>query len=299
MTTRYTPSGIRMRLHGSKAGTLNWLLLPGGPGLGSESLTELADALDVPGSVWLVDLPGDGSNVARDDREVFGSWPGVIVEAAKEVSDAIFVGHSTGGMYLLATAGLHGLICGLVLLDTAADCSWHAQFVAMTRKHPLPAFDQAAAAYEQEPSAANLMRLAVASAEWNFTPKALDAGRALLARLPYNGDAVAWSEAHFDHTYKEKQGSESTFPECVGSELARQQKSTLTPVLLLLLFPGPPDFLWAHGSSKLSLDCQPEAILCVGVLALQVTADGVHFFGINCRHHHGTVMLLTFCGISR
>ena len=202
MTTRYTTSGVRMRLHSSRAGNLDWLLLPGGPGLGSESLQELADVLNVPGSVWLVDLPGDGSNTTRADREPFVQWPQVLVEAAQALPEAIFVGHSTGGMYLLATAQLRGLIRGLALLDTAPDCSWHPQFVEMTRNHPLPAFDHAAAVYEQDPSAANLMRLAVASAEWNFTPKALDAGRALLARLPYNGDAVAWSEANFDHTYK-------------------------------------------------------------------------------------------------
>ena len=64
MTTRYTPSGVRMRLHSSRAGNLDWLLLPGGPGLGSESLQELADVLNVPGSVWLVDLPGDEKKVS-------------------------------------------------------------------------------------------------------------------------------------------------------------------------------------------------------------------------------------------
>jgi len=42
----------------------------------------------------------------------------------------------------------------------------------------------------------------MASAEWNFTPAGLEAGRALLARMPYNSDAVEWSDAHFDHTYK-------------------------------------------------------------------------------------------------
>lgn len=202
MTTRYTPSGVRMRLHSSRSGELNWLLLPGGPGLGSESLQELADGLDVPGSIWLVDLPGDGSNIAPPDRDPFAQWPRVLVEAAQAFSDVIFVGHSTGGMCLLATPQLRGAVRGLALLDTAADCSWHAQFVQMAENHPLAAFDRAAAAYEQDSSAENLMRLAVASAEWNFTPKALEAGRALLARLPYNVDAVAWSEANFDHTYK-------------------------------------------------------------------------------------------------
>ncbi|EUA07894.1 hypothetical protein I545_6382 [Mycobacterium kansasii 662] len=48
---------------------MNWLFLPGGPGIGSESLHELVDTVDVPGCSWMVDLPGDGSNVnAREHR---------------------------------------------------------------------------------------------------------------------------------------------------------------------------------------------------------------------------------------
>ena len=30
IATRYTPSGVRMRLHSVQGGPLNWLLLPGG-----------------------------------------------------------------------------------------------------------------------------------------------------------------------------------------------------------------------------------------------------------------------------
>ena len=37
--TRFTPSGVRLRRHSTRPGGLNWLLLPGGPGIGSESAT--------------------------------------------------------------------------------------------------------------------------------------------------------------------------------------------------------------------------------------------------------------------
>jgi len=200
----FTASGVRLRRRTRQPGRFNWLLLPGGPGIGSESLHELADALDVPGSIWLADLPGDGSN--RDapgaGREPFADWPGVLVEAARALPDVVFVGHSTGGMYLLATPELEAHIVGLALLDTAPDASWHARFVEMTKAHPLPAVDTAAAAYEADPSDRNIAAMAVASAPWNFTPAGLDAGRSLLSRMPYNGAAVAWSDAHFDHVYK-------------------------------------------------------------------------------------------------
>lgn len=202
MQTRYTPSGVRLQLHSTREGPLNWLLLPGGPGLGSESLLELAVALDVPGSIWLVDLPGDGSNTVAHSPDPFANWPDVLIEAVDTLPEAIFVGHSTGGMYLLATPALQGRLRGLALLDSAPNSAWHADYVAMTRRHPLPEFDLAVAAYSRQPTLEKFTAMVVAATAWNFTPSALTAGRKLLARLPYNIAAVTWSDTHFDHAYQ-------------------------------------------------------------------------------------------------
>lgn len=182
---------------------MNWLLLPGGPGIGSESLIELADALDVPGSIWLVDLPGDGSNTetpeATDDP--FRQWPGVLREALTGLSNCIYVGHSTGGMYLLSTPELERELAGLVLISTAPDASWHPRYVAMTGRHPLAEVDAAARQFEKNPCNETLGALAAASTPWNFTAQGLAKGRELLERMPYNLAAVEWSDKHFDHTY--------------------------------------------------------------------------------------------------
>lgn len=202
MDTQYTRSGVRMRLHHRQPGALNWLLLPGGPGIGSESLEALAACLEVPGAVWLVDLPGDGANLASPGTDPFAAWPQVLLEAAEAVTDPVFVGHSTGGMYLLSTPALEKHLRGLALLDTAPDCSWHAEYVAMTERRPLPAFTAAMAAYAQDGSLENLTALVVASAEWNFNPRGLADGRAMLSRMPYNREAIEWSDQHFDHVYK-------------------------------------------------------------------------------------------------
>lgn len=201
---QFTPSGVRMRRHSERSGPLNWLLLPGGPGIGSESLEELADAIDVPGTVWLVDLPGDGSNQAPAGApaDPFSLWPTVALEAAQAVPNAVFAGHSTGGMYLLSTPEVEKHVVGLALLSTAPDSSWHPRFVEMVSRNPLPAFDAAAAVYERDRRDENIAAMAVASAEWNFAPEGLAAGRALLARMPYCSAAVDWSDANFDHVYK-------------------------------------------------------------------------------------------------
>lgn len=201
MIERFTPSGVRLRQRHRRPGEHSWLLLPGGPGLGSESLHELADALDVPGEIWMVDLPGDGSNPS-DAADPFARWPDVLIEALDVLPSCVYVGHSTGGMYLLSVPALEARLAGLALVSSAPDAGWRPAFAAMVARHPLPAVDEATRAYEADPSDDRLRALAVASAEWNFAPSSVARGRELLARMPYNRAAVDWSARAFDDTYR-------------------------------------------------------------------------------------------------
>lgn len=199
----FTPSGVRLRRRKQTAGDINWLLLPGGPGIGSESLNELADSIDVPGNIWLIDLPSDGSNDAPPvpSRDHFQQWPQVLREAVDLLPNCIYVGHSTGGMYLLSVPELEHKIIGLALISTAPDASWHSRYVEMTLHNPLPEVDVAVQEFERKRTNESLREIAIASAPWNFTTACLSAGRDLLARMPYNLAAVEWSDRHFDHTY--------------------------------------------------------------------------------------------------
>jgi pimeloyl-ACP methyl ester carboxylesterase len=194
-----TRSEVRLRQRRAGTGP-DWFFLPGGPGIGSESLHELGDALDVPGSIWMVDLPGDGSNTV-DAPDPYSRWPGVLLEAIERSARPIFVGHSTGGMYLLSVPELENKLAGLVLISSAPDASWRPAFAAMCARHPLPAVAAASAAYEAHRTAANLRALCVASAEWNFGAHAVARGRELLGRMPYNVDACEWSARAFDDVY--------------------------------------------------------------------------------------------------
>lgn len=193
-----------MRLQASSTGHFNWLFLPGGPGIGSDSLRELVAAVDPPGKSWLVDLPGDGSNVSAPGAPVdpYSLWPQVVVEAAQVVDNAVYVGHSTGGEYLLSTPDLAGQLVGLVLISTAPDASWMPMFGEMTANNPLRGAEIANARYEAEPTVENLRAAAVESAPWNFGSDAVAAGTELLSRMPYNPDAVRWSAEHFDRDYE-------------------------------------------------------------------------------------------------
>lgn len=201
---RWTPSGVRLRLHRCHDGDVNWLFLPGGPGIGSESLRELVDAVAVPGHSWLVDLPGDGSNTDAPGAPAdhYRLWPQVLLEAAQAVDRPVYVGHSTGGEYLLATAALAGVLEGIALISTAPDASWMPVYEEMTINNPLPGVAEATARYDADPTNENLRELAVQSAPWNFQPGSLTTGAELLARMPYNSRAAQWSDRHFDRDYE-------------------------------------------------------------------------------------------------
>jgi pimeloyl-ACP methyl ester carboxylesterase len=114
----------------------------------------------------------------------------------------VFVGHSAGGMYLLATPGLQPYLRGLALLDCAPDARWQARFVQMALARPLPEVEVATARYAADRSDQNLGAIAAASAAWNFTAAGLAAGRELLSKMPYNGAAVDWSDANFDLSFE-------------------------------------------------------------------------------------------------
>jgi pimeloyl-ACP methyl ester carboxylesterase len=199
----WTPRGVRLRRARRTDGPWNWLFLPGGPGIGSQSLAELVAAADCPGTSWLVDLPGDGSNVDAPGApaDPYRLWPHVLLEAVDAVPDPVVVGHSTGGEYLLSTPGLEPRLAGLALVSTAPHAGWMPTFEAMCAAHPLPEVAAATERYSADPTDENLAAVAVASAPWNFTAESVAAGRELLARMPYNRLAVEWSDRHFDRDY--------------------------------------------------------------------------------------------------
>ncbi|MFI0785737.1 alpha/beta fold hydrolase [Streptomyces lydicus] len=202
----WTRSGVRLRQLASGPGRWNWLFLPGGPGLGSETLVDLARTVEVTGSSWLVDLPGDGSNraPAGAGADPYAQWPHVLVEAAQAVDSAVLVAHSTGGMFALSVPDLESYLSGLVLISSAPHSGWRPAFAAHAARHPLPGVGEAAARWAEQPDDGSLRDLTLAAAAWNFTPEGLPAGRALLEHAAYHHRAVAWAEAHFDDGYRSR-----------------------------------------------------------------------------------------------
>lgn len=188
----------------NKAGHFNWMFLPGGPGMGSESLQELVDLLELPGRSWFLDFPGDGSNLIEEDESYFPRWQEALLEATKTMENVILVAHSTGGMYALATPGLDRTLTGLVLMDSAPDASWQGPFQEYVKNHPLSEMEKCEKAFVANPNNKTLRDLTVASAPYLFHPSCPKEKGDFLKRLPYNHRSCAWSGENFDQTYKAK-----------------------------------------------------------------------------------------------
>lgn len=227
-TVLWTGSGARLQLVlGSGGENVNWLFLPGGPGLGSESLLPLLDILKLPGNLWLLDLPGDGSNTTSDNPESFSKWPIALIEAISQFDNVILVAHSTGGMYALSVPELESRLAGLVLLDSAPNAGWQASFAEIVKDFPVPGLEVLQERYEKKPNNQNLKEVTVASAPYLFTQRGQASGIELLRSLPYNYETCQWSEKHFDRTYQAK-----WIPKTISTLILSGEKDLITPLKL-------------------------------------------------------------------
>lgn len=195
----WTKLGARLQLVNKKTGgNWNWIFLPGGPGLGSESLSPLTDLLKLPGFTWHLDLPGDGSNQLGD----FSNWQEALIEATDALPNVILVAHSTGGMYALATPALQSKIIGLVLMDSAPDASWQQFFAEYLQKNPIHEMEELHRQYSESPNNEVLKKMTLLSAPYLFTKEGMTKDISFLESVPYNYKSCDWSASHFDATYK-------------------------------------------------------------------------------------------------
>jgi pimeloyl-ACP methyl ester carboxylesterase len=237
MTTasKWTTSKARLTLVRTQAGgNYNWLFLPGGPGLGSESLNKLTEMLHLPGTIWHVDLPGDGSNLVTDDADAFSHWSQALIEATRSLDKVILVAHSSGGMFALATPELASTIQGLVLMASAPDTSFHQSFANYMQNNPLPDTDQLQTEYDANPDNEKFKKLTMALTPYISTKIGHSALIAMMETLPFNYQPHLWTAQNFHQTYHAK-----WIPKDIPVLIFAGDEDYLTP---LKTFQDSPDF---------------------------------------------------------
>lgn len=203
--TIWTKSKARLcKVHQNNYANYNWVFLPGGPGLGSESLASLTSLLPLPGSIWHLDLPGDGSNTTLDDVHSFANWSKSLIEACSAMEKVILVAHSSGGMFALATPELEANLSGLVLMDSAPNADWQNHFMQYINSNPIPELQRLQKIYDENPSNDLFKELTLASAPSFSIPENLDKITELLSSLPFSYTTHRWTAHNFHRTYQAK-----------------------------------------------------------------------------------------------
>lgn len=188
----YDSNHTRYELYSSNgAESYNWLFLPGGPGADSSYLHSLVDTLDLPGNVWLIDLPGNGSNIDATDSENFDKWFEIFLAVIQKFDDPILVGHSFGGMFPLLFPELEDKLKGFIILNSSPSL-WLEEAVEYSRQFDLPDLSEEMADFTQHPSQQTFEVALDACMPYYFPKETLKKGRELLLQIPFQYLPAVW-----------------------------------------------------------------------------------------------------------
>ena len=184
----YDAYGVRYTAVSHKVGSnVNWLFIPGGPGADSRYLLSLINILDLPGKVWLVDLPGNGDNEAPKNYD-YHQWLKLMPHIASRFENPIIVGHSLGGMLPLLSEELENSLLGLVIINSAPKL-WLEESSKLFKLHGIPELPEKAAFFENK-TQENYTRLLRAYTPYYFTKEALKRGDELFKDLRFPVDTM-------------------------------------------------------------------------------------------------------------
>lgn len=202
MNSLYTKFGYRTRLVSINPGKpIHWLFFPGGPGLGSESFSDLGEKLQLPGNTWYIDYPNDGSNQISKENH-FEDWHEGLVELVSSFKNVVIVAHSFSGMFVLSEARVEKHIKGLVLINTSPNASWMQEIPKQAKKYHLPDVSEVQSQYQNNPSNDLFKKLTLDCAAYFFSKSTLQEGKKLLERLPYSHASYDWAGKHFHPKYQ-------------------------------------------------------------------------------------------------
>lgn len=188
----YDSNNIRYALYQTNGiENYNWLFFPGGPGVDSSYFHGLVKILNLPGKVWLIDLPGNGSNVEGVVPYDFDKWFKIFPKMIQKFENPILVGHSFGGMFPLLFPELEDKLSAFVILNSAPSL-WLEAAVEYSQQFDLPDLSKEMADFTQYPSQETFEVALDACMPYYFTKDTLDLGRELLLKVPFQYLPAVW-----------------------------------------------------------------------------------------------------------
>jgi len=189
----YDANHVRYELVATHGGQpYNWIFLPGGPGVDSSYLRTLVECLDVPGNVWLLDLPENGSNrESTSGNYQFDLWFDVFVPAIQRFENPILVGHSFGATFPLFFPELESVLKGFISIN-GTPCPWQEEAVSYAKQFNLPDFSKEIQAFINQPNDLTCKEALLACMPYYCPPRTLEAGTAILLQARFNYIPALW-----------------------------------------------------------------------------------------------------------
>lgn len=188
----YDTNHVRYELYQTNEGQIyNWLFIPGGPGADSSYLYSLIDELDLPGNVWLIDLPGNGSNISHENSGDYDQWIKLFPEIIQKFDNPILVGHSFGGMFPLLFPELENSLIGFVILNSAPTL-WHEESVAYSKQFDLPDLSKEMHEFTLNPSPETFKAALDACMPYYFPKHTIEKGKELFSQVCFQYQPAVW-----------------------------------------------------------------------------------------------------------
>ena len=188
----YDSNHVRYELYETQEGKpYNWLFFPGGPGADSSYLRSLVDELDLPGNVWLIDLPGNGSNSCAEYSEDYEPWITLFPAVIQRFDNPILVGHSFGGMFPLLFPELENYLKGFVILNSAPTL-WLEEAVSYSKQFGLPDLSKEMQEFTVAPSPETFKIALDACMPYYFPKHTLERGKELIFQFPLHYKPAVW-----------------------------------------------------------------------------------------------------------
>jgi pimeloyl-ACP methyl ester carboxylesterase len=191
----YDSNNIRCNLiqtNGAKA--INWLFVPGGAGIDSRYLKGLVANLELPGNVWLIDLPGNGDHTLNVDPNYdYDLWFDIFKDLVERFDNPVLVGHSFGGMLGLLIPELENKLLGFVALNSSPSL-WMEVAAKAAKEVNKPDLTQEMTAFVQNPCQDTFATALEACFPYYFHATGIQQGAALFADLPFPYKAAVWCQ---------------------------------------------------------------------------------------------------------
>lgn len=191
--TIYDEQNIRYRLYprpsGFQKSGINWLFVPC-PGADSIYLKSLADCLEIPGNIWLIDLPGNGSHITENSYP-YEAWLNIFPGMVTHFENPILVAHSFGGCLPLLFSELEQHLKGIVLLN-AAPSLWLNEVVSYAKQFQLTDLSPEMAELTNTPKQEAFQAALNACMPYCFPFFSIEKGKALVTNTPFNYEPAVW-----------------------------------------------------------------------------------------------------------